>query len=129
MAQTGKPIVGENLAELFLNITKKYYGHDRGICIVDDYMAHEWSMVPHFYYDFYMFQYATSFAASEALAVKVKSGDNDARKRYIKLLSAGASKYPVDLLRDAGVDMNTDEPLDLTMASMNRAMDEMEKLL
>jgi oligoendopeptidase F len=76
-----------------------------------------------------VFQYATSFTASSALAEKVKAGDAEARKRYLAFLSAGGSKYPVDLLKDAGVDMTTDEPLDLTIKQMNRIMDEMEALL
>jgi len=129
MAQKGQPITGDALAKLYLDITKRYYGHDQKICIVDDYVAHEWSYVPHFYRDFYVFQYATSFTASEALAAKVKAGDPAATKRYLAFLSAGGSKYPIDLLKDAGVDMTTDEPLDLTVKSMNRVMDEMEKLL
>jgi oligoendopeptidase F len=112
-----------------MEITRKYYGHDQGICLVDDYIAHEWSYIPHFYRDFYVFQYATSFTASSALAEKVKAGDADAKKRYLAFLSAGGSKYPIDLLKDAGVDMTTDEPLDLTINKMNRVMDEMEKLL
>jgi oligoendopeptidase F len=86
-------------------------------------------MIPHFYRDFYVFQYATSFTASEALAAKVKSGDAAATKRYLAFLSAGGSRYPIELLKDAGVDMTTDEPLDLTVESMNRVMDEMEMLL
>jgi oligoendopeptidase F len=129
MAQKGQPLTGDSLAKLYLDITKRYYGHEKGICIVDDYIAHEWSYVPHFYRDFYVFQYATSFTASEALAVKVKSGDSAATQKYLAFLRAGGSKYPIDLLRDAGVDMTTDEPLDLTVKSMNRVMDEMEKLL
>ena len=129
MAQKGQPITGEALAKLYLDITKKYYGHDQGVCVVDDYIAHEWSYVPHFYRDFYVFQYATSFTASSALAEKVKAGDPDARKRYLAFLSAGGSKYPIDLLKDAGVDMTTDEPLTLTVKEMNRVMDEMERLL
>jgi oligoendopeptidase F len=128
-AQQGKPITGDVLAKLYMDITKKYYGHDQGVCIVDDYVGHEWSYIPHFYRDFYVFQYATSFTASAALAEKVKAGDPDAKKRYLAFLSAGGSKYPVDLLKDAGVDMTTDEPLDLTIKLMNRIMDEMEKLL
>ena len=128
-AQKGEPITGEALATLYLEITKKYYGHDQKICIVDDYIAHEWSYIPHFYRDFYVFQYATSFTASSALAEKVKAGDPEARKRYLAFLSAGGSKYPVDLLKDAGVDMTTDEPLDLTIKQMNRIMDEMETIL
>jgi oligoendopeptidase F len=129
MAQKGQPITGDALARLYLDITRKYYGHDKGVSVVDDYIAHEWSVIPHFYADFYVFQYATSFTASEALAAKVKSGDAAATKRYLSFLSAGGSKYPIDLLKDAGVDMTTDEPLDLTIASMNRVMDEMEKIL
>jgi oligoendopeptidase F len=129
MAQKSLPITGDALAKLYLDITKKYYGHDQGVCTVDEYIAHEWSFIPHFYRDFYVFQYATSFTASLALAEKVKHGDQEATKRYLSFLSAGGSKYPVDLLKDAGVDMTTDEPLELTVSAMNRVMDEMEKLL
>jgi oligoendopeptidase F len=129
MAAKGQPITGDALAKLYLDITKKYYGDADGVCKVDDYIANEWSFIPHFYRDFYVFQYATSFMASEALASKVKAGDQAARDRYLKFLSAGGSKYPIDLLRDAGVDMTTDEPLDLTIKTMNRVMDEMEAIL
>jgi oligoendopeptidase F len=129
MAQKGQSITGDSLSKLYMDITKKYYGHDKGICIVDDYIANEWSYIPHFYRDFYVFQYATSFTASAALAEKVKNGDAEARRKYLAFLSAGGSKYPIDLLKDAGVDMTTDEPLDLTMKAMTRVMDEMETLL
>jgi oligoendopeptidase F len=129
MAQKGEPITGDALAKLYLEITRKYYGHDQKICVVDDYIANEWSYIPHFYRDFYVFQYATSFTASSALAEKVKAGDPEAKKRYLAFLSAGGSKYPVDLLKDAGVDMTSDEPLDLTIKKMNQIMDEMEKIL
>jgi oligoendopeptidase F len=129
LAQKGVPVTGDALAKLYLEITRKYYGHDRGVSIVDDYIAHEWSYIPHFYRDFYVFQYATSFTASEALAQQVKVGDKGAVSRYLKFLAAGGSNYPIDLLKDAGVDMTTDEPLALTMKEMNRVMDEMERLL
>jgi oligoendopeptidase F len=129
MAGKGQPITGDALAKLYLEISRKYYGHDQGVSVVDDYIAHEWSFVPHFYRDFYVFQYATSFMASEALAAKVKAGDRTAKERYLKFLSAGGSRYPIDLLRDAGVDMTTDEPLDLTIKTMNRVMDEMEAIM
>jgi oligoendopeptidase F len=129
MAEKGQPITGDSLAKLYLDITRKYYGHDQGVSIVDDYIKHEWSYIPHFYRDFYVFQYATSFTASEALAQKVKAGDPEAKRKYLAFLSAGGSKYPIDLLKDAGVDMTTNEPLDLTIREMNRVMDEMEKIL
>ena len=68
LAQQGRPLTGESIAKLYLDITKKYYGHDQGVCIVDDYIAHEWSGVPHFYSSYYVFQYATSFTAATALS-------------------------------------------------------------
>ncbi len=129
MAAKGQPITGDALAKLYLEITRRYYGHDQKVAVVDDYIAHEWSYIPHFYRDFYVFQYATSFTASEALAQKVKAGSTEATKKYLTFLSAGGSKYPIDLLKDAGVDMTTDEPLVLTMKEMNRVMDEMEAIL
>jgi oligoendopeptidase F len=128
-AQKGEPLTGDALAKLYAEITRKYYGHDKGVSIVDDYIAHEWSYIPHFYRDFYVFQYATSFTASLALAEKVMAGDAAAKQRYLAFLSSGGSKYPIDLLKEAGVDMTTDEPLDLTIRRMNQLMDEMEKLL
>ena len=129
MAERGQPWTGEALDTLYADITKRYYGHDNGICIVDDYVAHEWAFIPHFYRNFYVFQYATSFTAAEALAEKVIAGDQAATKRFLAFLSAGGSKYPIDLLKDAGVDMTTDEPLELTIKAMNRVMDQMEQLL
>jgi oligoendopeptidase F len=129
MAEKGEPITGDALAKLYMDITKKYYGADQGVCVVDDYVANEWSYIPHFYRDFYVFQYATSFTASLALAERVKTGDPAARERYLRFISAGGSKYPIDLLKDAGVDMTTDQPLDATMAAMTHVMDEMEAIL
>jgi oligoendopeptidase F len=129
MGQKGQAITGDALAKLYFDITKRYYGHEHGVTVVDDYITHEWSYIPHFYRDFYVFQYATSFTAAEALASKVLAGDPAATKAYLTFLGSGGSRYPVDLLKDAGVDMTTDEPLDLTIRKMNRVMDEMETIL
>jgi oligoendopeptidase F len=117
------------LSKLYAEITRKYYGQDKGVCVVDDYVAHEWAFIPHFYRTFYVFQYATSFTASAALSEKVLAGDKAETDRYLSFLSAGGSDYPIELLKRAGVDMSTDEPLDLTIRKMNRVMDEMEKIL
>jgi oligoendopeptidase F len=129
MAAKGQPVTGAALSKLYLDITRKYYGHDQKVCIVDDYIANEWSYIPHFYRDFYVYQYATSFTASMALSEKVLRGDPGATQRYLAFLSAGGSKYPIDLLKDAGVDMTSDEPLDLTVRAMNRVMDEIDAIL
>ena len=71
---------------------KKYYGHDKGVCIVDDYIAHEWAFIPHFYRNFYVFQYATSFTASAALSEKVMAGDPAALKRYLDVPQSPAAR-------------------------------------
>jgi oligoendopeptidase F len=129
MGLKSQPITGDALAALYADITKRYYGHDQRLVIVDDYVANEWSYIPHFYSDFYVFQYATSFTAAEALAARVIAGDASATARFLTFLSAGSSKYPIDLLKEAGVDMTTDEPLDQTMRTMNRIMDEIDAIL
>ena len=129
MAEKGQPLTGDSISKLYAEIVRKYYGSEQGICIVDDYVAYEWAFIPHFYGNFHVYEYATSFAASSALSEKVLAGEPGAAERYLKFISAGGSKYPIDLLKDAGVDMTTDEPLDLTIKKMNRVMDEIEKLL
>ena len=75
MAERNEPLTGESIDKAYLEITRKYYGHDKNVCQVPDYVAHEWAFIPHFYLNFYVFQYATSFTASEALAAKVLAGD------------------------------------------------------
>jgi oligoendopeptidase F len=129
IAERGEPITGETLSRLYLDITRRYYGHAEDVCVVDDYVQYEWSYIPHFYIGFYVFQYATSFTAAEALSEKVLAADEAARDRYLTFLGSGMSKYPIELLKDAGVDMTTDEPLDFTMRKMNRVMDDIEEML
>lgn len=129
LVENGEPLTGERFNQLYLDLTRKYYGHDKGICIVDDNIQSEWSFIPHFYYNYYVYQYATSFTASQAIAEKILANDQVALDKYLNFLSAGSTKYPVDLLIDAGVDMNGIEPFDLTMNKINGVIDEMEKIL
>jgi oligoendopeptidase F len=128
-AEKGEPLTGDVMNSIYNEIVKKYYGHDRNVCIVDDEIKAEWMYIPHFYYNFYVYQYATAFTASAALSERTLAGDHDATKKYIKFLSSGGSDYPINLLKTAGVDMTTSEPFELTMKKMNRVMDEMEKIL
>lgn len=129
IAERGEPLTGDVLSKLYGDILKKYYGHDKGICYIDETYTVEWAYVPHFYYNFYVYQYATSFTASTALAEKVLSNENNAVEKYIKFLSSGGSDYPINLLKKAGVDMTTPEPFNQTITAMNRTMDEIEKIL
>jgi oligoendopeptidase F len=132
-AEKGETLTGENLSALYLDVTRRYYGHDKGVCEVPDLIAVEWGFVPHFHRDFYVYQYATSYVASTSLARAIreeaKHGKTRARDAYLALLRAGGSKYPVDLLRDAGVDMTTSAPFDAAIAEMNGIMDEMDAIL
>ncbi|MGB6031188.1 MAG: M3 family metallopeptidase, partial [Bacteroidota bacterium] len=128
MAERGETLTGDILNEVYDGITRRYYGHDSGLCVVDEECRAEWANVPHFYYNFYVFQYATSFTASAALSEKVISGDSESTQAYLRLLSAGGSDYPIALLSQAGVDMTGPVPFELTMQKMNRVLDEMESI-
>ncbi|MCK4999908.1 MAG: oligoendopeptidase F family protein, partial [Anaerohalosphaera sp.] len=128
-AERGESLTGDNLTELYGEIVRKYYGHDKGICEVEDLYTVEWAYIPHFYYNFYVYQYSTSFTASTALAEEVLKGNAEAVTKYLAFISAGNSQYPIDLLRETGVDMTTAAPFDKTMDAMNRAMDQIEEIL
>jgi oligoendopeptidase F len=128
-AERGEPLTGDVLNEIYGEILKKYYGHDEGICHIDDLYTVEWAYVPHFYYNFYVYQYSTSFTASTALAEKVLSKEKGAVGKYIEFISSGGSDYPIELLKKAGVDMTGAEPFNKTMTAMNRTMDEIEAIL
>jgi len=128
-AERGEPLTGDVLNEIYGEILKKYYGHEKGICHIDDLYTVEWAYVPHFYYNFYVYQYSTSFTASTALAEKVLGKEKGAVGKYIEFISSGGSDYPIELLKKAGVDMTGAEPFNKTMTAMNRTMDEIEAIL
>jgi oligoendopeptidase F len=127
-AEAGAALTGDLLNALYGGLTREYYGHEEGTCTVDDHIQSEWAYIPHFYYNFYVYQYATSHTAAEALSEMILAGDKDAAARYMDLLSSGGSDYPVELLKKAGVDMTTSHPLEATMLRLNRIMDEIEKI-
>ena len=129
IAETGESLTGDMLNQIYDEINKRYYGHDRGVCVVDDEIKAEWAHIPHFYYNFYVFQYATSFTASSALSEQVIAGDTAATKRYLELLASGGSDYPMALIKKAGIDMAASTPFELTMKKMNRIMEEIEKIV
>ncbi|HTR99558.1 MAG TPA: oligoendopeptidase F [Bacteroidota bacterium] len=128
-AESGVSLTGDMLDALYEKITRRYYGHDQGICVVDDCVRAEWAYIPHFYYNFYVFQYATSVTASSALSEEVLGGDKAVTKRYLDMLRSGGADYPINLLKKAGIDMTTPAPFQLAMKKMNRVMDEIEKIL
>ncbi len=127
--EQGEALTGDDFSAMYQEIVRTAYGHADRICVVDDEIKGEWAYIPHFYYNFYVYQYATSYTASSLLAERVLNGDRDATMRYRDLLASGGSEYPIEQLRKAGVDMTSDEPLAATMRRMNRIMDEIETLL
>jgi len=129
LAEKGQPLTGDTLTTLYAEIVRQYYGHDQGICHIEDLYTLEWAYIPHFYYNFYVYQYATSFTASIALCEAIIEREPGAVKRALDFLSAGGSDYPINILKTAGVDMTTADPFHKTMSAMNRIMDEIEAIL
>jgi oligoendopeptidase F len=127
--ERGEPLTGEILSEIYGGLLRKYHGHDQGIVNIDPLFHVEWSYIPHFYRNFYVYQYSTGIIASSALAKGVMEGGAPARDRYLEFLSAGSSDYPVNLLKKAGVDMTTPAPYQAAFSLMNEMMDEIEEIL
>lgn len=127
--EKGEPLTGQSLSATYLDILERYYGHDQGVTRIDEAYAIEWAYVPHFYYNFYVYQYATSIAASSLLAEDVLAGKPGAVDRYLDLLRAGGSDDPYVLLKKAGVDMATPAPYDALARRMDGIMDEIEAIL
>ena len=108
---------------------KRYHGHEDGIVRIDEIFHLEWAYIPHFYYNFYVYQYATSVAAASYLAEQILEERPGATEAYLGLLSAGGAGYPYDLLVDAGVDLARPEPYESLMRRMGGIMDEIEELI
>jgi oligoendopeptidase F len=126
LVESGEGATPERLSDEYANLVSDYYGPDLGI---DDQVRMEWSRVPHFYRPFYVYQYATGLIAAIALAARIIDGNLEARDRYIEFLSAGSSKDSLDLLRDAGVDLTTEEPYKAAFATMESYLDTFEGLI
>lgn len=124
--EKGEALTPDTLCLLYKDIYKKYWGPEM---VIDEEETYTWARVPHFYYNFYVFQYATGFAASEALAAKVKSEGKPAVEKYLNFLKSGSSDYAINVLKKAGVDMSSLEPVLAVTSKMKKLLDEVEKLI
>jgi oligoendopeptidase F len=124
--EKGEALTFETLKNLYRDTYQKYWGNEM---VIDEQEEYTWARVPHFYYNFYVYQYATGFAASEVLVKKVKTEGEAAVKKYLEFLKAGSSDYPINILKNAGVDMNSPEPVLAVTEKMNSVLDEMEQLI
>ena len=126
MCERGESLTPDAFSKLYYDLNKKYFGKDM---VVDEDIAMEWARIPHFYYNFYVYQYATGFSAAVALANRILKEGQPAVEDYLKFLSGGCSKSPIDLLKIAGVDMTTPEPVNAGLEMFGRLLDEMEELM
>ena len=122
----GQTLTAEMLSEEYRRLNQLYFGEDM---VVDNHIAVEWARIPHFYYDYYVFQYATGYSAAIALSRQILEEGEPAVRRYMEFLSGGCSKSPVELLKGAGVDMTQPEPVAQALALFDHLLDEMEALL
>ncbi len=125
-AEVGEALTPELLCEVYKGLNTKYYGAEVD---VDDLIEIEWARIPHFYSSFYVYQYATGISASAALASQILSEGEPAVKRYKRFLSSGSSDYSINLLRDAGVDLSTPQPIQAALDTFGHYLDDLETLL
>ncbi len=125
VALRGKPLTAERMGNLYLDTFQRYWGPQ---LVRDEEGAPYWARIPHFYMNHYVYRYATSYCAAATLAERILTNEPGVLDRYIKLLKAGSSDYPLDLLRAAGVDMTSPQPIEATMRRFERLIDEFETL-
>jgi len=125
-AQNNESLTADLLTKEYYALNEKYFGKD---IVVDDEIGLEWARIPHFYYNYYVYQYATGFSAAAALSKQILEEGEPAVKRYIAYLSAGSSDYPIEVLKKAGVDMTSPEPIKNALNVFEEKLNEMEKLL
>ena len=126
MYEDGESLTADNLSSVYLELNKKYYGSD---IISDEQIAYEWARIPHFYYNFYVYQYATSYCAAFSVAHKILEEGAPAVERYKKFLSGGCSMAPVELLKIAGVNLETPAPIHDALNAFGEIIKEMETLV
>ena len=126
--ENGEALSADTLNTLYGDLLKRYYGHGEGVMNIDQKYTVEWAYIPHFYRNFYVYQYATSISAAYYLMEKVQSGDEKERDNYLSILRAGGSDYPYDILKKAGVDMASSEVYAAVIRRFEQVMDEIEEL-
>ena len=121
---SGNSLTAEDYNNKWHKLNKKYFGEDM---VVDEEIDVEWARIPHFYSDFYVYQYATGYSAASAFAKSILNKEENAVEKYMGFLKSGGSKYPIDILKDAGVDMTTSKPLEATIKRFSELLDMLEK--
>ncbi len=126
--EQGRPLSGARMTELYCGLVKKYHGEAQGVMRINPDYCIEWAFIPHFFYNFYVYQYATSMAGAAEFSDAIVREGKPAAERFLALLRAGGSDYPYELYKHAGIDMASPAPYQALIARMNRIMDEIEAL-
>jgi len=126
LVENGEAVTSDSLNAIHLELNQKYYGND---VIVDDFIKYEWSRIPHFYTSFYVYQYATGFSSAVTLSKLILEEGDSAVDKYKTFLKSGCSRYPLDTLKAAGVDMTTNTPVEKALKVFEELLDEMESLI
>lgn len=126
--EKGGALSGEGISKIYGGIARKYYGHDKDVMKVNEKYFSEWAFVPHFYGSFYVYQYATSFSAAVYFATQIIEGKEGALEKYLTVLKAGGSKYPYDILLDAGVDMKSPQVYQAVVELMKKTTEQLKAL-
>ena len=126
MSEAGESLTAGALCAKYVELNKVYFGPDM---VSDDGIALEWARIPHFFYNYYVFQYATGFSAAVAIANRILKEGESAVKDYKRFLSGGCSTDPISLLKIAGVDMSTPQPVNEALSLFGELIDEMEELM
>jgi oligoendopeptidase F len=127
--EAGESLNGEIMSNIYYDIVKRYYGAEQGVTVVPEYIKYEWAYIPHFYYNYYVYQYATSIVYATAFFEKIKEDGDDAVQKYFHILKGGGSDYPIELIKKAGVNPLSAEPFELVTKRMNDVMDKIEKII
>lgn len=127
--EKGNALSGEALTRIYGDILRRHHGDAEGVLKIDDLVTVEWAYIPHFYRNFYVFQYATSIAASQLFAERILAQEPGAVETYLGLLKAGGSDHPYELVKKAGVDLATPAPYEALVRRMNSIMDQIEAIL
>ncbi|MEN8719246.1 MAG: oligoendopeptidase F [Oceanococcaceae bacterium] len=129
--ENGEALSGQRITDIYAEIVRRYHGHDEGVMDVPDLYTHEWMFVPHFYFNYYVFQYSTSIAAAAYFVEEISRTNESttARETYLRFLQAGGSDYPYALFQQAGLDMAQPEPYLALIRRMNDLMDDFEETL
>ena len=124
--EAGESLTSQTMKIMYKKLNRKYFGES---LVIDEKLNYEWARIPHFYYNFYVYKYATGYSAAAALAGKIQNDGPDAAAKYLEFLKAGGSDYPLNILKNAGVDMEKAQPIENATAKFKNYLKQLQELI